>query len=226
MIHVMKILSCLTKTALLMLAFSATSSLAQGTFTLIGPTIRNGSLEDGVMFPWRGTDASVSHGPGFANHGEWFATVSTTASGQILRPTLWQLIPTDRSRGVQFLLSFDARNGTMGFDAVQASLAGFNGDGTGISSSTTPIFTPPLLNSMWQSYQVEFLLPEAWDGGGEILLHLTFWKEGAIVGITYRGYLDNIILEQIPEPSTLALLAAGGALLLLRLRQARRANIS
>jgi hypothetical protein len=123
-------------------------------------------------------------------------------------------------------VTFDARSAAVGFDGVRVFFSPRD-------SAEETVFAENLFFefasssiSAWQQIDTQFQVPSTWDGGG-IWLGLQFDKYDAVAGTTYTGFLDNIMLEQIPEPSTLALLAVGGALLLLRtLRQARRGNIS
>jgi hypothetical protein len=203
-------------TILLVIHLAGISGFAQETLTLIGPAIRNGSFEDRVAPPWGGysKDFGVTHGPAFASHGEWFATVTEIAVSSIARPSIWQRVAGDRSDGLTFLLTFDARNGTAGFDGIRVFFVGQNGDGTFVSPTNVFFASPPLPALAWQTYQARFELSDAWEGGGSISLGLQFEKTGAIVGMTYVGYLDNVILQQIPEPSACALLGLGGGGLL------------
>jgi hypothetical protein len=105
-------------------------------------------------------------------------------------------------------------------------MGGRTPEGTSLDAIVTPILAPTLSSQTWQAFEYEIEIPAAWDAAG-ITLSISFSKNVPLHGVTHFAYLDNIVLQQIPEPSTLALLAAGGALLLLRtLRQARRGNTS
>ena len=61
-------------------------------------------------------------------------------------------------------------------------------------------------------YETAFQFPQSWDGGGDFIVDMLFTKQGAIVGTTYTSYIDNVVLQQIPEPSTPALCFCGALL--------------
>jgi hypothetical protein len=180
--------------------------LARATFasvTLIGPNTLNGSFESGTTSPWLG-GVQVIHDPVFASDGSWYSTIQAAGSGSA-REIAFQFLPANRSDGLTFSVSFDARIGTTGFDTLSVDFFARNGDNTLVGSIETPATFSGLSNSEWQSFQTQFHLPPAWDGGGNISLHLLFSKAGSTSGTTYTGFLDNVILRQIPEPSVPAL---------------------
>lgn len=199
---------------------SAAMTLAQGTM-LIGPSTRNGSFEDGVASPWR--DVQAINGPLFASDGSWYGVSQDTANGQTARAGASQILSADSSlpanpaNGLIFILTFDARNGAVGFDTVYGYINAWNADGTAVRPSANSITSPPLASSGWVAYETVFQFPETWDGGGNFIVGIQFTKQGAVIATTYTGYLDNIVLQQIPEPSSLALLGCGGLLLAGRL---------
>ncbi|MCO5051010.1 MAG: PEP-CTERM sorting domain-containing protein [Verrucomicrobiae bacterium] len=182
----------------------AVVSPAFGQGTLIGPSIRNGSFEDGVITPWSGNNLTAAQDSSFASHGSWYAVVSSLVStAQNLTPD-----PTD---GLTFLLTFDARMGVPGFDSVSTRMDARTPEGASLSASITPIAVPPLSASAWQSYQYQLEMPGAWDSAG-IFFSIAFSKSQPLGGVTHFAYLDNVVLQQIPEPSSLALVLCGGAL--------------
>ena len=198
---------------LLFISLFPVSVLAQG--TLIGSTIRNGSFESGMVSPWNGL-TSVSNNASFSSQGDWFGFVQVVHSdpfGSLVRHYVSQSLPATRSDGLHFTLGFDARTTAAGFDRVEASLAGFNTNGSGISAAISQTTWPTLPNSNWGSYLAEFQMPSSWDGGGNLLLQISFWKSPSVFNTTYIGYLDNIVLQQIPEPSSVALLGLSGLFL-------------
>jgi hypothetical protein len=85
-------------------------------------------------------------------------------------------------------------------------------EGAPLSASLITISAPPLSTSAWQSYQYQLQMPASWDNAG-ITFGISFSKNQALGGITHITYLDNVVLQQVPEPSTLALLGCGGVLL-------------
>jgi hypothetical protein len=189
----------------------------------VGPFTRNGSFEAGLLSPWtQSPGSSVAQDSNFAAHGEWFAALSQAGGGQIARIGIQQSLIANRDDGLSFLVAFAARNGPAGFDGIRVFFTAQNGDQTTFFPTNVFLTSPPLNTSTWQNYQSGFRLPETWDGGGNIFLGLQFEKSGTVVGTEYRGYLDNIVLQQIPEPTSVTLLALGGAILARHWRRQRR----
>ena len=184
----------------------------QGVVTLVGPSVRNGSFEDGLPSPWGGVSI-VTLDASFASHGEWFADLSETANGSVARTDSWQYIAVNSQNGRTFTLTFDARIGAVGFDSIAASISDFF-----LVADQTLIAFPALGSNGWASYHMNFAFPESWDGEN-IRLSIRFTKSGAIPSTTYTGYLDNVVLAQVPEPSTLALAGLGGLCLFARWRR-------
>lgn len=213
--------SFLWRSSLLFLLLSAGAAAAQS--TLIGPGIRNGDFEDGIVTPWGGI--SVVDDANFASQGNWYALAQTTNAGLVLaRALAFQHLPASPVNGYGFIVTFAARNGTNGFDSVAASFEALNTGGVPVSRTTTPILAPILVASEWRTYQTYFQLPGSWDGGGNISLFLQFIRNGAVDGLPYVGYIDDVRLQQVPEPTALAFwFACGGGLLFAssRLRRPR-----
>jgi hypothetical protein len=166
--------------------------------TLIGPNTLNGSFESGTASPWLG-GVQMVHDPAFATDGSWYATIQAVGSGTA-REIAFQFLPANRSDGLTFNVSFDARIGTTGFDKLSVDFFARNTDGTLIGSVETPPSFSTLSSSEWHTFQTQLHLPTTWDGGN-ISLQLLFSKTDATSGIVYTGFLDNIILQQVPEPS-------------------------
>lgn len=199
--------------------FAPVIVFGQGAITLIGPSVRNGSFESGVASPWgMGPRDSVVQDATFASHGEWYATLSQMASSiftnllTTVRSEAWQFISVNPSDGPIFLLSFDARAGSPGFDQVYGSVEG---------ASRTVVASPPLRNDAWAHYQFRYQFSDL-STRATIRVMIQLYKTNAVVGTTYTGYIDNVVLQQIPEPVVSALLGLGGGLLFWALR--RRAN--
>jgi hypothetical protein len=183
------------------------TSSTQAAVTLIGPNTLNGSFESGNAFPWQG-GIQVVNDPTFAS--DYAALQATGLSSGAARQIAFQFLPANRGDGVAFSASFDARIGTTGFDTLSVDFFARNSDGTLIGSVETPAVVTNLSNSAWQTFQTQFHLPEAWDGGGNISLQLLFSRSGTTSGTVYTGFLDNIVLQQIPEPSTAGLVCLAG----------------
>jgi len=201
--------SLLAKPAGFLLIISAAlPALGQG--ILIDSITRNGSFEAGVLAPWgSGHDVQVLQDAVFASDGDYYASFQSSS----VRPVLaGQTLLPNPGDGLLFLLSFDARLGTPGLDVVSPSLGGRTPEGQPLDATVTPLVAPPLIASAWQRYEYELQLPTNWDSAG-IHLGISFNKNQALGGITHITYLDNVVLQQVPEPSTLALLFCGSVLL-------------
>jgi hypothetical protein len=186
------------------------TSFTRAAVTLIGPNTLNGSFESGNAFPWQG-GVQVVNDPIFATDGSYYATLQASGlSSGAARQIAFQFLPANRSDGATFSVSFDARIGTTGFDMLSVDFFARNTDGTLIGSVETPAIFSGLSSSAWQTFQTQFHMPETWDGGGTISLQLLFSRSGTTSGTVYTGYLDNIALQQIPEPSTAGILCLGG----------------
>lgn len=187
----------------LLVLFSRISVLAQGAITLIGPSIRNGSFEDGVLSPWYGNGIGVQNDSAFAAHGSWYAAFNDP----LLSPLAIQQIPANPSDGLDFVLTFDARTGTPGLNTLSVQL-NTRAAGDPLNAIVTPVASPPASLTEWRSYEMRL----RFSGGG--------WTLPLGLGISFTGaadepriaYLDNVILQQVPEPASLALFCSGGFL--------------
>ena len=194
----------------------------QGQTILIGPSIRNGSFEDGIISPWGGVNGT-SQNASFASQGQWYGLLTEVANINAARTDSYQRITANPANGLTFLLTFDIRNGLPGFDFVETSLSSLNSDGSYVSPTATILSSPTLDTAAWGTYQKQFLLPQSWDGSS-VRLDIAFYKLSVVSGTTYRGYLDNITLQQIPEPASLILLGMGGSFLFTRLARKSRSK--
>lgn len=194
---------------ILIAAFGMVATTAVlGQSTLIGPATRNGSFEDGVALPWSGVNA-VSNNPSFASHGAWFAVLQSP-----IRTGSWQYLAINPLNGRSLVVSFDARSkASSGFNSLSFFINTQNADGTDVLPSVSWLKTPPLTSSSWTSYLAVFQFPESWNGSS-IRLGIDFGG-GVSGGPTLTGYLDNVILQQIPEPSALSSLGLGLVFLVL-----------
>jgi hypothetical protein len=186
---------------LIFLVSLMTARPSPGAATLIGPGTLNGSFESGSASPWLG-GVQVIYDPAFATDGSWYGALQAAGSGTA-RQIAFQFLPANRSDGLTFSVTFDARIGTTGFDTLGVELLG---------SIETPVTFTTLSSSQWQTFHTEFHLPDSWTGGN-ISLQLLYSKTGTTSGTTYTGFLDNIILQQIPEPSTASLVCLAGLFL-------------
>jgi hypothetical protein len=197
----------LTNFTILLATLVATTALGQ--VSLIGPSTLNGSFESGIASPWNGVE--VTNNAAFAGDGNWCAVLHE-ANSPTARALCFQFLSASPSGGLTFVATFDARNGTTGFDSVTALFFARNTNGTIVNATGTPVLAPSLDASAWRHYETYFQLPGTWDGIGNISLQIQFTKNGAASGTTYFGYLDAITLQQVPEPSSAALLGLSASL--------------
>ena len=171
---------------------------------LVSQTVRNGSFEDTFLSPWAvgSGNASVTLNSSLSSQGDWHAIISQTALSSIVRSSITQSLSANRFDGFFFTLGFDARNGLASFGGVRLTFAIQNTDSSYALVTNTFL---NLSNGGWQSFEKSFVVPSNWDGGGNLFLGFQFERQGAVIGDTYTGYLDNIVLTQIPEPSVAAL---------------------
>jgi hypothetical protein len=208
-----RVSSSLPAGALAILLVAVASVYAQT--TLIGPFTRNGSFEDGGLSPWVGSfnNFGVEADGAFASHGDWFAVAQ---SGVTLSPGISQNLHPDAAAGLLFLLSFDARTGTPGYTSVGCRMSARTSGGEPVSAVVTPLVVPPLSSVGWRTYQYQLQMPSAWDASG-IGFAIAFSTQEPLGGTLHSSFLDNVVLQQIPEPSAGVLFALGlGGLLTLR----------
>ena len=197
-------LSLLKKCASLLFATSAALA-ALGQSTLIGPSTRNGSFEDGSLPPWSGYNVQVLYDAVFASDGDYYASFQ---SSSVLPVSMGQNLSPSLEAGLLFVLTFDARVEAPSLDLVSVFMSGRTPDGDPLKATVVPITTPPLSVSAWQSYEYQLLLPGAWDAAG-VTLGISFSNNQPLGGVTHYAYLDNVVLTQVPEPSAWVLLGIG-----------------
>ena len=169
----------------------------KGQSYLIDDSTRNGSFEDAVVSPWGGID-TVSMDADFASSGEWFGEVQST-----LRTSSWQYLSVDPAHGREFVVRFDARIGTPGFDTVSAYINAWNADGTHVSPEVTVVSAVALGTDAWAYQERHFVFPATMDG---TTIRLGLDISGGDGVSTSVGYFDNVVLLQVPEPSAHALI--------------------
>jgi len=195
--------------AIVLLVLTAMPSFAA--VSLIDATTRNGSFEDGVIAPW--LSGGVARDPSFATDGSWYGVFQDANVGTA-REIAFQFLPANKNAGLTFNTAFDARTSPTGaFDALSVQFFGRNQDGSIVNTIEPPLDFAGLSGSGWNTFQTQFHLPNTWDGLGDVSLQILFHKSGALSGVTYVGYLDNVQLQQGPEPSTAIELISAGALL-------------
>jgi|SRR6185503_3184093 len=175
--------------------------------TLIDANTRNGGFETGAVTPWEG-GAQLVEDAAFASQGNWYSVLHSGVS----RKLAYQFIPASSIDGLVFQLSFDARSGAVGFDSVYPQLSAANLDGSFLAATASPFSITGLASSQWQTYQARFEFPNVWNDDRGLTFALEFYKNNAVSGTDYVGYLDGVTLQQVPEPGTLPLILMGTAL--------------
>jgi len=195
-----------------------TACSVEGQGYLIDASTRNGSFEDGISSSWGGIDA-VLMDASFAADGEWFGQVQSTR-----RTSSWQNLTVDPLLGREFFVQFDARIGAPGFDTVSAFINAWNADGTSVLPEFTALIGPPLSTDAWGHYERRFVFPSDLDVTS---LRVGLDMSGGDGVSTYIGYFDNVVVEQIPEPSSsLLVLVAFGVMASLRLVMRRHNKVT
>lgn len=207
---------------LLVTVLTCIATATSGQTILIGPSIRNGSFEDGITSPWGGVNGT-SQNASFASQGQWYGLLTEIANVNAARTDSYQSVTSSFMFGRIFLLTFDAKIGNTGFDSISASINSKNLLGTFVAPIKTILSEPALTTDAWTTHQAQFVFPDSWDGN-TLRIDIGFYKSNAQIGTTYLGYLDNITLQQIPEPSSLALLGLGASFLFTRLARKSRSK--
>ena len=179
--------------------------------TLIDSTTYNGSFEAGVLSPWSG--GSVVQDPLTAVDGEWYGE----AVAIVNRASLFLFFTAPDPVGMDFVLSFYAKTGAVGFDALSPYLMARGDDGEFIYAEATWV-SGGALSDTWTAYTFTFRFDEAWDVEQTMSVGVNF-SEGQVGSI---GFLDAVALTQVPEPASAVGLAAGAALLYCTLKRKRR----
>jgi len=194
------------KLATVILVLGAVVLLAQAVSAqgiVIGPSVRNGSFEDGILSPWFGNGIGVQSDSLFATHGSWYAVF-----GDAVFLSAHREVRANPGDGVMFLHTFDARTGIPNPNTVSVQLNRRAG-GLPLMAVVIPIVSPRLSPMEWRSYKCQL----QFSGGG--------WTQPLGLSIAFTGstsepriaYLDNVVLQESREPSSLALLYSGGLLL-------------
>jgi hypothetical protein len=94
--------------------------------------------------------------------------------------------------------------------------------GAPVSAELIHTVVPQLSDTEWKYYSYKFQFDELWDPAQDLHISIDFsdgWTPGS------NGFLDVIVLEQIPEPSTLLILLFGFLVIsFFRERELKRVN--
>jgi hypothetical protein len=183
------------KTLLRCLIIPLACGLCHGAVVLIDSSTRNGGFEDADGPQW--TADVVSDGS-FAHEGNSYGSVTE------LRGVVMMTFEISNDDGHEFLFSFWARvPETGGYESLRAVMLNRADDSTATRIS---IEEPILTSSEWRQYTYRFVTPEDWDDSDTVSFYVAF---NSLTPPSMRtGYVDEVTLVQIPEPSGVVLLAS------------------
>jgi hypothetical protein len=194
------------KASLPWLALLLASAGCHGAVVLIDGATRNGGFENPDGPQW---SADVIDDADFAHGGSSYGSVTA------LRGVVMMTFEISNDDGHEFLFSFWARvPETGGYESLRAVMLNRVDDST---ATRIPIEEPILTSGEWRQYTYRFETPEDWDDSGAVSFYVAF--NSLTPPSTRTGYVDDVTLIQIPEPTTVSLLV--GSLLggLLRRRR-------
>jgi hypothetical protein len=168
----------------------AVSPLSAST-VIVDLTTRNGGFESGSLSPWSG--GSTVFDPAGAASGSWYAKTTATVN----RASLFLFFPSVTTDYAEFTLSFSARTDTVGFLTASGYLYARRSDSSFVNAVVIDSSTNALSDG-WQQYTRTFRFEELWDTSQNMSVGVNF--NGGSAGVS--GYLDNVALAQIPEPTT------------------------
>lgn len=174
---------------------------------LIDADTRNGSFETGQWSPWSVSDDALVNDASFASRGSWYAKLETTTG----RELTFQTLSINKNDGTVFLMQADVRNGVNPFDTIQLSIYGQTYSGQFVNATLNLFEIPAAAANTWVtlSATAEFA-PAAWQAlnPAKIWVNVQF-TENQPGSALHRGFLDNITLRQVPEPTALTILTLG-----------------
>jgi hypothetical protein len=179
---------------------------------IIDSAILNGSFESGEVSPWSASSdgdsiLAVQDGT-FAYDGVWYAEIGIDRGRAFAEQSISAVTPTVLD---SFNLNFQARKGLPGPESISARLSSRKIGGAPVSAKLIYSVVPQLSDTEWKYYAYNFQFDELWDPSQDLNVHIAFgdgWTSGS------KGFLDVIVLEQIPEPSTLLILLFGFLIIL------------
>lgn len=188
-----------------------------GAAVLIDSAVSNGSFEGGGFGDWytSGSSAVVRDGA-FASDGEYYAEVAGKATAPFTHQLLVHHFSASKTDGLIFLFQADVRNGSMPFDTVGISLDGWAGGREVLRPQVQMIQSPDLTAGEWGRYiGIARFSESEWEAFNPTLVSfgIVFSKQNAIWGTRYQAFVDNLRLEQVPEPGAAGLVALGFGLM-------------
>jgi hypothetical protein len=175
---------------------------------LIDAATRNGSFETGQWSPWNAYNYVLINSASFASDGSYYAKLETTTGRELISQTF----SIDKNNGSLFLFRADARNGVNPFDTIQLMLYGQTYSGQFVNATLNIFNIPASAANTWVTFSATATFQSAaWQAlnPAKIWVNIQFTKNGFSYGTLYQGFLDNIKLQQVPEPANLSFLAVG-----------------
>lgn len=188
-----------------------------GAVVLIDQNTRNGSFETGQWSPWHFYNDVLVNNPSFASDGMYFAKLETTTGREeIFQNNLY----IDKNMGSVFIFQIDVRNGINPFDKLKISASGRTYGGQWVSASPINRFDIPAeaANSWVTIGGTESFNAADWQELDVSTLCFTvgFTQNDQASGELLQGFLDNIVLEQIPEPATASIMIISGLIIVMK----------
>ena len=184
-------------------------SVGSAAAPFVDASTRNGSFETGSLAPWSGFGTStptptIVTDPTIASDGQRFARLSSIGSSFFTGQSIIVSSPAlDPALGNIVRIEFDARvpaNGDV-YNHITLSAFGSSPSDSIIIGSAAVEFDP-LTSAAW-AHQVHDLMidPAKMAALPSMSFGMGFWRQPAVTGLTYVGWVDNVTMTQIPEPA-------------------------
>jgi hypothetical protein len=191
----------------------ACAASANAATPFVDSVTRNGSFETGSISPWSAFSSPtpapvIVTDPAVASDGQRYAVIS--AAGSTLFTAKWLVISSPAlapAQGDVVRIAFDARLPASGdvFDVPATTAWGSDPSDTITTHVSSPLSTP-LSSASWAHQVIDLTLDPAKMAA---LPSMTFGigfvrSSGPLAGHTYVGWVDNVTMTQIPEPTCMS----------------------
>jgi len=179
----------------------------KATTLIVDQNTRNGSFETGQLEQWFDPSgrnrATVIDDALFASDGSYYLEMD--GIGPIgMGVAISQYLCIDENAGATFTFSIDAKNGIYAFDELRVSIYALTLNGYIYGSADKIFIMPTEAANGWVTFTgTENFSQEEWQDV-RVLYFIVGYCGGGL------GFLDNIILAQIPEPITILFFGIGG----------------
>lgn len=182
-----------------------------GAVVLIDQNTRNGSFETGQWNPWSVHSGLVLiNDPLFASDGLYYIKLATTTGREHISQGK---ISTEKNIGSVFIFPVDVRNGVNPFDQLDVWVGGRTYDGEFVYGAEYNMFDIPAeAANTWVTITGTKTFSAAdWQelDVSTLSFGIQFSKDNWINGELLEGFLDNVVLMQIPEPMSVLLFGLG-----------------